>query len=268
MSVISNFGTKFKSLVHRSPSQSLLRNSFLVAGFLFIAVCIIGVITKAIIDSTGEISSYLQDRTRWNTDFLVSSQDATKMRIIFGIGAGMILVSSITTLIWAFRVDRTSLVFIAFNYLFYAVAQGIGFGALFMVFKASELIAVFGIAGGIFIVMGVIGMIVKNGERLMPYIIGGSIVAIILGLVSLILYFVGVYNDTLVMFMTVFSGVLACLWIVFDVWMIKRTSQYMSMNGNTDPMMRLRLTAWFGFKLASDLITLVWTVARIYLRAR
>ncbi len=107
--------------------------------------------------------------------------------------------------------------FIGVNYVLFAIGQGIGFGALFMVFRAFELIAIFGIAGGIFLLMGTIGFFIKDGKRLVPYMIGGMIASLVVGLITMIMYFMGVYNDTLIMLSTTLTGVVTCLYIVFDI---------------------------------------------------
>lgn len=80
-------------------SNTLLRKSFLTAGVLFGAICLIGFFTKLIIDQTGAISKALSD-SRFNTSFFsVSTEEAHRIKLVFGIGAGMILVSSVMTLI-------------------------------------------------------------------------------------------------------------------------------------------------------------------------
>lgn len=248
----------------RIQSNSLLRKSFLTAGLLFAAVCLIGFLTKLIIDQTGAISSAISSSRFDASFFKISSAEANKIKVVFGLGSMLILVSSVLTLFWVFRIERASKAFIVINYVVFALGQGIGFGSLFMVFKAFELIAIFGIAGGIFLAMAGVGFLIKDGTKLWPFMVVGLVASLIIGLVSMGLYFAGIYNDTLIMLSTILTGAMTCLYIVFDIWYIRVSDQFYRLQGDTDS--EFRIVAFMGFRLASDLITLVWTVARFYLR--
>lgn len=254
----------FSRTPSRIQSSSLLRKSFLTAGLLFAAVCLIGLFTKLIVDQTGAISDAVSS-SRFDTSFFkLSSAEANKIKVVFGFGSLCILASSIMTLFWVFRLDRASKAFIIANYIIFALGQGIGFGSLFIVFKAFELIAIFGIAGGIFLVMAGVGFLIKDGTKLMPFMIAGFVASLIIGIISMAMYFAGVYSDKLIMLSTFLTGALTCLYIVFDIWYIRTSDQFYRMQIDADT--EFRLVAFMGFRLASDLITLVWTVARFYLR--
>lgn len=251
-------------------SNSLLKRSFLLAGILFAIVCIIGFITKAIIDRTGALSDYYASTSSsWDTSFLTQSDESFKVvKIIFGFGGVCIIASAICSLVWVFRISKASKTFIVVNYTLFALAQGIGFGSLFIVFQATELLAIFGIAGGIFLAMGAIGFLIKDGTKLLPFILIGFAVSVVLSLISTIMYFTNVYSDNLILFITIFTGFMTCIYIMFDVWYIRRSGQFYEMQSINDSDMAFRLAAFFGFRLASDLVSLVWTVARLYLRSR
>lgn len=47
--------------------------------------------------------------------------------------------------------------------------------------------------------------------------IAGMVASLVIGLISMIMYFAGVYNDTLIMIATMLTGAITCLYIVFDV---------------------------------------------------
>lgn len=259
----------FSQTPAKIQSNSLLKKSFLVAGMLFAVVCIIGFIVKAIIDRSGALSDYYASSSAWDTSFLTqNTTDFRVVKLIFGFGVICIIASWICSLIWAFRISKASKAFIVVNYVLFAIAQGVGFSSLFIVFKATELLAIFGIAGGIFLAMGAAGYIIKDGTKLLPFIFIGFAVSTVLSVISIIMYFSNVYSDNFILFITVFTGFMTCIYIMFDVWYIRRSGQFYEMQTLNDPDMAFRLVSFFAFRLASDLVSLVWTVARLYLRAR
>lgn len=254
-----------------ATKPSFLRSSFLIAGIAFVITTIIGIALSYYIKSIVNFDSLSVGRGRFSTTFMdnrTTNNDAKILFYIVVIGGAASILSFVLTIVWMFRIMKSGKVFIYVTFITSIVAQGIGFGSLFSAFQAPELLAILGIAGGLFLSMAAVGWFVKDASKMMPYLMVGTIIIMLMSAVSIILYFVGVYNDTFFMMLTIFSGVLTLAWIVFDIWSIKRTSQWMEMNrGTVDDLDYFRLLAFFSFKLFSDLIGLVWTVARIYLRA-
>ena len=153
-----------------------------------------------------------------------------------------------------FRINRASKPFIFITFGIYIVAQGLGFGILFTILKAIELITIFAIGGGIFIAMAAAGYLAKNLMGMAPFLIAGTIVIILSSLIAMILYFAGIYSDVFIMIITFGSGVLFAAYTAFDVNMIKLSSQYNNLTEDDD---HFRLVMFFGFKLLIDLISLI-----------
>ena len=220
----------------------------------------------------GENINILIHNQKFNFSGIKFSSDLSGWNLITKLSIAsfaLIVISGISSLIWTFRVMTVSKVFIFVNYALYIAAQGISFGFLFLIMKSSELLAVFGISGGLFIVMALVGYFSKNLSGMGRYLIFGSLFIFILWIINLIITLTTTVNSDkhrwLSEFIWIGTGLLMLGFIAFDVWRLKRFSAWASAS---DEDMKFRITAYFGFRLLSDLIALVWVVARMYLRSR
>lgn len=249
--------------------NSLLKKSFAVAAIGFLLVCAIGYLTSHIVDSTGIIRRTVND-SRFDFSMYQSLKETNEMAKLAKLsiaGIVIILISSILNIFWSFRYNVASKPFVIICLSLFIIGQGIGFGMLFVTWNAADLLIVFGIAGGLFGIMAIIGFFSKNLMPLGKVLFMASIAVIIMASIAGILYATGVYNDTFIMFIWVFTGFLTLAYTAFDVWWIKQHGLMQSGYGD-DKEMEFRLVAFFGFRLLSDLISLIWTVARIYARSR
>ena len=255
----------------QTVKPTLLRKSFLIAGIAFAITTVIGLVVsfwlKSVFDSSGLLSG-----KRFDTGFISKRNDLgseTAKLFKFLIAGGIISIfSSIITLVWMFRILKAGKLFIYVAFASSILSQGIGFGMLFTIFNAMELLSIFGIGGGLFLIMAMAGYMAKDLSSMRPFLIAGTIAVMALSLVSVIMYFAGVYSDTFYMMLVIGMGILTLAWTMFDVWTIKRTSEYYEMNGSSDDMMQFRLQSFFGFKLFTDLVAIIWTIARIYMRMK
>ena len=251
----------------QTVKPTLLRKSFFYAGVAFVITTVIGIAISYWMKSVVNFND--TGSGRFNFDFINKANSAQEQLFKFMVAGGILAVfSMIITLVWMFRITKASKTFIFIAFGSSIISQGLGFGILFTSFQAMELLGIFGIGGGLFLSMALAGYLAKDLSSMRPFLFAGSIVVGILSLVSVIMFYAGVYNDTFYMLLIVGTGVLMLAWTMFDVWMIKRTSQYAEMNGGIDEMMEFRLVSYFSYKLFSDLISIIWTVARIYLRSR
>lgn len=250
-----------------------LRKVFLIAALGFLAVCGIGFLVSYAVDRSGVIKEAL-DQQRVHGGINVDIYDQlkgtgvmAKLARVSMVGIVLIIASSILNMVWAYRWQRASRGFIIFAWTLYVIAQGIGFGLMFLTWNATDLLAVFGIAGGMFGVMALIGYIAKDLSHWWKWLMLGSIVAIVAGLVMFIMAISGVYSDTLNMIVWGITGILTLAWTAFDVWWIKRATQ-MDLGQEYDSDMHFRMVGFFAFRLLSDLVALVWTVLRVYSRLK
>ncbi len=265
----------------RTGEQTILMKAFAWAGAGFLLIAIIGAISFAAMDNTafGKEIHLQAGKGKFNFRGIYGSLSTSNgMSMIAKLSfasLALIVISSISSIIWAFRVTRASKVFIFLNYAAYITANGIAFGFLFLTVDAMELVTIFGIAGGIFTVMALVGFFSKDLSGMGRYLFFGVIFIAVMGLINMGLTFGGVWNSTyssgttpwLVQILWIGTGLLMMGFTAFDVWRIKNLSAWASANG-MDPEMNFRLTAFFGFRLLTDLIGLIWTVARIYFAAK
>lgn len=224
--------------------QNYLTRSFLWAGIAFLAVFFIGFGLK-----TGLVNQNVNTEAFSTAGWVLS------------------IISMVTTIVWSFTFMKASKMFIFIAYGTYVVTQGFGFTMLFLFYNFSDLVYIFAIAGGLFLLMAVCGM-VFNMSSVGKFLLVGMIAVSIMSMVMMILYWTGIYSDTFVFIMTILTGFLFLGYTAFDVWMIKKAGEYSSMSGMVDKEMEFRFIAFFSFRLLSDLIGLIWMVARIVLRNR
>ena len=265
----------------RTTEQKILTKAFAWAGIAFLLIAVIGAISFSVMDNTA-FGSQIHEQAgnrKFNVKGIysnVSWGSGMSMIVKLSLAAfGLIIISSISSLIWAFRVMKASKTFIFLNYVVYIIANGISFGFLFLTMAAMELVSIFGIAGGIFVVMAAVGYFSKDLSGMGRYLFFGVIFIGVIALVNLILTLTGVWNKSyshgttpwLVEIMWIGTGILMMGFTAYDVWRLKRMSEWAKASG-MDKETSFRLTAYFGFRLLTDLVGLIWTVARFYMSSR
>lgn len=254
----------------RNVEQTILTSVFTWAGLALLAVFGVGLISWAIIDSTGALSVIKGRRFDWEIYRQLNGEAQTaisRIGVLSIVGMVLIFASWILRMIWIFRFEKVSKMFIYITFALFIVGQGTGFGILFATWNAPDLLAIFGITGGLFVSMAIIGWFARNLSGMLPFLIVGFITLSVLSLLNLILYFSGVYSDKLTFLIIILSGFLALAYIAFDVWLIKRTSEiYQNYFLNQD--FRFKLVSFLAFQLLTDFIWLLWTVVRLYSRIK
>jgi FtsH-binding integral membrane protein len=175
----------------------------------------------------------------------------------------------ILSIYWQFRFLKVSNTFMYVVFGVYILAQGFGFGILFTTWNAIELIGIFAIGGGLFTAMGTYGYFAKDlsswGRILSIY----GLTIFVMWLISFLLIYLGIINAKASYSMfTIAFGILFLGYTAYDVWLLKKTSQWQEATGNLNEEMEYRLTLFFGFRLLVDLIGLIWIVVRFVIMSR
>ena len=242
--------------------KKILTKAFMVAGAGFAAIFGLAILVWFILDPSGVIKDQLKNAERF--DFSMYSGTWNLLARLSMISFGGIMVSSILSLVWMFRIHKSSKAFITTVFFIYITSQGVSFGILFTVWRATELFGIFGVASILFLMMALAGWKAKDLSRMLPFLIFGTIGLMIVGGLMLIFSLTGVFSEKIYGLYIFISALLTLAWIAFDVNWIKRASQNYS--GLLDDDMEYRWVAFFGFRLLSDIISLVWHLIRIYSR--
>lgn len=247
-----------------TSETKLLGKSFAFAGVGFLLIMLIGIITSAVVRQvTGLGSGVAFD---WDG---IYGPKAMRLYLQLTIVASLtIIVSSVLSIVWLFRFMKSSKTFIFIMMSTYVIGQGIGFGLLFTIWNASELISIFGVATLLFASMSIFGLTSKKIANMGRFLFVATMAFLAASLFSFIFYWIGLYSNTLIIVMNIVGGLLMMLYTAWDVHRIKKMQEYLDVSGNTDKVMQFRLVAWFGFRLLSDFITMIWYLMRLYSRIK
>ena len=254
--------TKTKNRIF-TKEASIFTKAFTWAGVSFLLICLLGIITWLVADPLGTLQGLGTKKFDWSNVYNLRAMSNITRISMFSIG--LIFVSGIMRLVWWFRFNTASKAFIYTNYVIYIVAQGLGFGLLFTTWRAQEIMSIFGVAGLGFLAMAWAGYIAKDLSKMAPFLIMASLFMMILTLPMVILSFT-TNLDNLWFLWTIGIGILTLLFIMFDVWQLRKTSEFIVASGGTDELTEFRIISWFGFRLLSDMVQLVWVMARLYMR--
>lgn len=246
-----------------TKEASIFTRAFIWAGVSFLLICLIGVATWAVTDPGGVLKDLGTKKYDW--DYLYVSRVASTLTRVSFAAIGLIFVSGIMRIVWWFRFNKASKTFIYVNYVIYIVAQGLGFGILFTTWRAQEIMTVFGISGLAFLAMAWAGYIAKDLSKMAPFLIIGSLFMMIITIPMLIMSFM-IDLDGLWFAWTIGIGILTLMYTMFDVWQLKKTSEFMTAQNGSDELTEFRIVSWFGFRLLTDMVQLVWVMVRLYMR--
>ena len=248
--------------------KDFLKKTFLIAGVGFLSIFVIGILTNFFIDSSGILREELNSTTRFNFGLYRNIQFSGAISRLARVSllAGIIIIASlILILIWSFRIFKASKPFIYITFSSYVLAQGLGFGILFVTWKAIDLIGVFAVAGSIFMIMALYGY--KTKRNLITWgkwINIGLMVAFVMVLINVILYFSKIYTNVIGIGVVTLFGFIIVAMIAYEVYLIRKTNEYAQAIGGYDEMTNFRLTMFLGLKLLMTFISLIWIVARIW----
>ncbi len=261
---------KSRSRFHTNE-QSVITSVFSYAGFSFLSICAIGLAVWGILGGIGLLDILGDRRFDWNIYRQIASQNPGALKtlgFLSIIGIILLLLSWILRIIWIFRYDRVSKPFIYTVYTAFIIGQGVGFGFLFATWNAPDLLAIFGISGGLFAIMAVAGYFSKNLRGMLPFMIIGIIAVFFLMIINTILLLSGVYSSQINFWILTLMTVLSLMYIMFDLWWIKRTNEAFNRAAFVDKDDRFRIVAFLAFQLLTDFIWLFWNIVRMYARIK
>ncbi len=177
--------------------------------------------------------------------------------------------SVILSLVWTFRVNSWSLGAGIAIITVYSISNGIGFGSLFLIFHMKEIMLIFGIVG--FILLGTYvaakcstlkGMLTLT--KVISFIFIFYMLALLIVFLSTF-FTLGGSSQIFGLYMMVsgVGGLLSCLYLVYEFWMIQRLDDFIE-----DQEIKKKNAVFFGFLILTNLISLVWTIARMVLISR
>ena len=251
--------TKRKTM---SKETTIFTRAFGVAAIGFILISLIGLIVWLTVDATGLLRGIGDKKFDWS--MYKNMQGSDKMAVLGKVSIaamGLIMVSFVLRIIWAFRFRTAGKFFIYSVFTIYIIAQGLGFGIMFTLWRAQDLLIIFGVAGVMFATMSFAGYKARDLSRMGVYLFYAMIGLMVLSGISMILYFSGVYDSTLIFIIVLGSGVLTLLYTMYDVWLLKKFSQNEELQ--YDEEMKFRIVMFFGFRLLTDIVQMIWTVARL-----
>lgn len=249
-----------KTKVQYSKHQlSALTRAMMVTGFGFLATFVIGILTEFIASkiigftTISSISSISDSYTYMNV--------YTNLTIATVIG---LLVSVVLSLIWSFRVYKASTAFAALTVAIYCLANGIGFGALFLLVEYWQIMFAFGILGLIFLFTFGIAKIIsfKAALNIMKVAAIATVVylvfVVIVSLLSAFVLSTGTF-DYLYLVIIAVSGILSVLYMIYELWLIQNLDNFY-----VEEELSRKLSVFMGFQVLVNLINLVWVILRLF----
>ena len=252
-----------KNIIFSSTKQrKIVSKSFLVTGFSFALICLIGYVSSIIVDSAGLLRGLDTTKT---FDLGVYRSFGRLARLTLASGV-LLIVSIVLSVWWSLRFMQVSRTFMFVAFGVYILAQGFAFGTLFAIWNIRDIIWVFGLGGTLFGSMGLVGFFSRDlsswGRLLFKY----SLVLIFCWLISYVLISIGFINARAsYSMMTLGFGILFLGYTAYDVWLLKKTAQWKESLGQLDEDMEQRIVLFFGYRLLVDLVGLIWVVARYWL---
>ena len=255
--------------IQRTKEKTLFNQSLKWGTILFLAVALVGTMISVSVKNTTEMGNFISSRDRFDFSALKDIKISTGTLKLIGtlsiFSMGLIFISSIFNLYFMFKIRTISPITVNVALTLFVIADGTGFGLLFLTMNAVELMAIFGIAGGIFGAIWLSTYFIKSMSWAMPVLIVGMGITLVLSILSISLYAAGVYDDKLILFMNIFSGMLTVLWIMWELWYIRRMSEWMDWESMSERD-KYVYPRFFGYRLASDMIGLIWRIAYFMMR--
>lgn len=251
-----------KQLSH--SQMSLLNRSMLYAGIGFILIALIGFgIAMGLWSANGQA--------------LINSVPLLWTFSVILILVAMIL-SMVVNVKFFTRMGNVSKALVLTMWGIYVVAEGLGFGMLFLCFMVQfemqqgilYLMFVFAAGGVAFLIAALIGKSLSNratmalGKFISMLSIAFMVMFFVFMIATLIVSLTGSFaSDGLFLMIIGLSTILFLLYMVFDISAISKTQQFI---GIDNTQINWTLAMMFGFRLLVDLVGLIWNIAIFVLR--
>ncbi|WP_129374570.1 Bax inhibitor-1/YccA family membrane protein [Malacoplasma penetrans] len=242
-------GYKTTKLKYNKKQMSVLNIGMLTAGLGFLYVAAIGFILEYAV-------------------FLPLGNEISQVMLLSFASVG-IIVGSIMSMIWAFRVHKASLAFGLITILIYTTAYGIGFGSLFAYLQQQFenqglllIMSVFGIVGLIFIgTFAVVKLMsLKAFVTFSKIVMVASIFGFIamMGLIIASIFLVGEAYRTIAIVVSVIGILMAVLFLAYDLWLAQNMDKFYVEEG-----MNAKMGLFIGFQILINLIMMLFYLLRL-----
>lgn len=242
-----------KEELQQSPAKldkiklGLLTKSSLIAGIGFIIICALGYLIS----------------------FIYTKTNISPNSNVLPILSSIFLVGSIISMVW-FAFSRKEWSYLGYFCLFtsFIISQAIGFSSLFQIFNSTSLLFLFGIAGAIMFVSGILIKILpeKILASLMKIFFVFITISFFFSLCSFFMFFFGFGyssgNQLYFSISAIIGAIIAIFYNFYIIYQITRTDSFAAASeGNSS----LKLPLRFGFYLLVSLVQTVWALARLML---
>lgn len=179
--------------------------------------------------------------------------DALSVIFIKGGYIALVIIELIVVIFLSARITKMSPTTAKICFLLYSFLNGLTFSSIFIVYKLSSIISVFGVASLLFLIFAAIGKYTKlDLTKISTFLFMGLIGIIILSIVS-------VFVPTLNLVVAILSIIIFLGYVAYDMQMIERRSGMM----NDD-----NLAIYCAFQLYIDFINIFLDLLRIFGDAR
>lgn len=251
-------GLEIRRVKSYNKSQfSLLTKAFAVAGLAFLLICGIGFGFGQLINSQRDwIAANNVTDALWATSFI------------------LLMISSVLTIVWCFKLGNASKAFVFMTYAVYIIGWGCSFGIIFALLRVWELASIFGIVGGIMLLMSIIGLCLKDKQafslmKAMMIVIFASFMFMMVGsifmFISLFLAPAWLW-DWYYFLSWIITAIISCMVIIFTVYQLNNMNEFYNLTDNNQ--LKFNLVMFFGFRILSSLVQIFYLVAMMFIRFR
>ncbi|MEG0124197.1 MAG: Bax inhibitor-1 family protein [Malacoplasma sp.] len=234
---------------------SMMSKALLVASIGLILTCLIGFLV-AYIYSVNPVSTFALE--------MLSS--------VF------IIISLVCTFVWMAKLQNASNLLSFGTMAIYCIANGIGFGSLFYMLNAQEVMILFGSVGVIFFGTWFISTLVST-KFMMSFGKFLMIATIIYFVFNIGLFLFNLFNvfgmryahpnasvgyQWIYLISSAVSGLLSIGYMAYNMNNIQKMDKFL----DSTPELKNKYALFFGFMILMSLISIIWSLARILLFSR
>ncbi|MGL5591146.1 MAG: hypothetical protein ACRDCF_00180 [Mycoplasmoidaceae bacterium] len=234
-----------RNKIYSKRQVSMLSNALFVAGIGFVFTALLGYLT-AFLFRTNSVSG----------------------DVLYYLGGPLIFISVILSIVWQFKIENASNFFMFSVVTIYCIANGIGFGSIFLALEMEQIMIAFGMTGFIFLGTFIISklMSIKAAMSFGKILFVSAIIYIFGSLiVSLSSWFIiGTSNTAffnILIISTIVGGLLSVGYLAYSLWLIQNMDKFLT---NNDDLKR-KYSIFFGFILLINLLSIFYRILQLML---
>ncbi|MGL5246500.1 MAG: Bax inhibitor-1 family protein [Mycoplasmoidaceae bacterium] len=234
-----------RNKIYSKRQTSMLSNALFVAGIGFVFTALLGFLTA-----------------------FLFRENSISGDTLYYLGGPLIFISVILSIVWQFRIEKASNFFMFSVVAIYCIANGIGFGSIFLALNMEQIMIAFGMTGFIFLgTFGVSKIMSVRAAMNLGKILFISAIIYLLGslIISLSSWFwIGTSNRgyfNILIISTVVGGLLSVGYLAYSLWLIQNMDKFLT----NDDDLRRKYSIFFGFMLLINLISIVYRILQLML---